>query len=503
MKISCAPDGCIGPSWRCARNNGAVQITVPASPSLRHGPPAPATKEAFASSAAARALGALCLIAIVAVSFLLAASAAAGPSSFVRVHGGGWPGWIAGPYQGLGLSLTSASFDVFTLLLLVCYVGLLRTAKALPARAIGATIALAYLALMLGPPLLSQDVFGYLSFARLGALHGLDPYTHVAAEVPSDPSFPYIGWPFQHTPYGPLFTLVSYAVAQLGLAGGLWAFKAIAVLSSLGAVALIGLAAKREGHSGRLAAAFVGLNPVMLEFAVGGAHNDTITLLLVAAALAVSAGAVGTSARRARAQGADEPRAGTREANALVRLRRATLPLAIGAGFKITSGLLIPFLVLAPRTARDRLRVLADATGGLIFVLIVGAIGFGAGMAEFVVPLAEEQQQVASNSIPAEIGRLVGLSNTPTWWRWLFLAGFVCVLIAALLRTAKGTDWRVAAGWSTVALVISTAWLLPWYAIWALPLAAASGDRRLRIAVLVFCLYALAMRLPLTEPLLG
>lgn len=455
-------------------------------------------------------LGALCLIAIVATSFLLAASASAGPSDFVRVHGGGWPGWIAGPYQGLGLRLTPASFDVFTLVLLGCYLGLLASAKMLPARVLGAAIALAYLALMLGPPLLSQDVYGYLSFARLGALHGLDPYTHVAAEAPADPSFPYIGWPFQHTPYGPLFTLGSYAIAQLGLAGGLWAFKAIAVLTSLGAVALVALAAKREGNSGRLAAVFVGLNPVMLEFAVGGAHNDTITLLLVAAALAIGAGALG-GRRRAQsleaqlldaqpldahpqeAEGSQRPR----------RLRQAVLPLALAAGFKITAGLLIPFLVLAPRAAKERLRVLGNAAGGLIAVLIVGAIGFGAGMTGFIAPLAEQQQQVAPHSIPAEIGRLVGLSNTPTWWRWLFLAGFVVVVIIALWRTAKGADWRVAAGWSTVALVVSTAWLLPWYAIWALPLAAVTRDRRLRIGVLVFCLYALAMRLPLTEPLLG
>ena len=88
--------------------------------------------------------------------------------------------------------------------------------------------------MLLGPPLISQDVFGYLSFARMGALHGLDPYTHVAAEAPTDPVFRFVGWPFLHSPYGPLFTLASYATAPLGLAGGLWAFKAVAVASSLG-----------------------------------------------------------------------------------------------------------------------------------------------------------------------------------------------------------------------------------------------------------------------------
>ena len=65
---------------------------------------------------------------------------------------------------------------------------------------------LAHVILMLGPPLISQDVFGYLAFARMGALHGLDPYTQIPAEAALDPVFGFIGWPFLHSPYGPLFT---------------------------------------------------------------------------------------------------------------------------------------------------------------------------------------------------------------------------------------------------------------------------------------------------------
>ena len=42
-------------------------------------------------------------------------------------------------------------------------------------------IGFAHVAALAAPPLLSADVFGYLDFARLGVLHGLDPYTHTAA----------------------------------------------------------------------------------------------------------------------------------------------------------------------------------------------------------------------------------------------------------------------------------------------------------------------------------
>ncbi|MHB1537145.1 MAG: glycosyltransferase 87 family protein [Solirubrobacteraceae bacterium] len=464
-----------------------MQTAVPPLRAQRQRSAAHARQDARRRVELRRAVGFACLGAIVIASFLLGASASGGASTYVRVRGGGWPSWIAGPYEGIGLSLGATSFEVYSLVLLAGYAGVLASARELPGRAIGACVALSYVLVMLGPPLLSQDVFGYLSFARLGALHGLDPYTHVAAEAPADPTFAYIGWPFQHTPYGPLFTLLSYAIVLLGVGAALWTFKALAVLACLGAVALVAHAAHAEGRSGRLAAAFVGLNPVMIESAVGGAHNDSITLVLVAAALAVSAGALRGASAAQRVPG---------------RLRAATVPLAIAAGFKITGGLLMPFLVLAPRRTMQRLRLLADSAAGLLLVTLIGGIGFGFGMTEFLVPISEEQQQVSPLSIPAELGRVLGV-GAPQWWRAIFLAGFVFVLLWSMWRTIRGGDWRVAAGWSTCALVFSTAWLLPWYTIWALPLAAVANDRRLRIAVLVFCLYGLAMRLPATEGLLG
>lgn len=449
-----------------------------------------------------QALGALGLLGIVTSAFMLAAGAASAPSSYVRVHHAGWPGWLAGPYEGLHVGIGQSSFQTLTLVLLGGYLVVLLSARTLPAAAIGAAIVVAHTAILLGPPLLSQDIFGYLSFARMGALHGLDPYTHVAAEAASDPTFPYIGWPFQHTPYGPLFTLGSYAVAHLGFAGGLWAFKAIAVLTSLGAVALVARAARLSGRSGRAAAAFLGLNPVLLEFAVGGAHNDTITLLLVAGALAIAASATG-QASTATAAAAAASTAGDAAKRSARRLRAAVWPLAAAVGFKVSSGLLLPFLVLSPRTAAERTRMLISAACSLVVVAAIGAVGFGPNLIGFFVPIGEEQQQVAMHSIPAETARLLSLGPAPTWWRYLFIAGFACVVLLCLWRTAKGWDWRVAAGWSTLALVLSTAWLLPWYAVWALPLAAVSDNRKLRMATIAFCVYALMIRLPFAEPLLG
>ncbi len=431
-----------------------------------------------APAAPIRALGALGLLGVLTTVLLLSADAAAKPSEFVPARSGGWPGWLAGPLAGLGAGLGKDGFQTLMLVMCASYALVLLSARALPLGALAAGIVAAHVILFLGPPLISQDVFGYLAFARLGALHGLDPYTHTAAQASTDAVYPFLSWVFQHSPYGPLFTLASYATAPLGLAGGLWVLKAFSALCSLGAIALIARAAARAGHSARWAAAFVGLNPVVLVLAVGGAHNDTLLLLLLAVALALTAG---TSPR----------------------WRAAASVLVAGVAVKVTAGLALPFVVLAPRRRRERMGALRSAALTALVLALLAVIGFGVHAFGFLDAVNEQQQLVATHSVPAETARLFGLSGTPGWWRHLFVAAFLVVLCVALWRTARGADWRVAAGWTTLALLLSTAWLLPWYAIWPLPLAAVSGDRRLRAASLVFCVYAVLIHLPLANPLLS
>jgi hypothetical protein len=423
-------------------------------------------------------LGAVGLIGVLVSTFLVAAGSAARPSIYVPADAGGWPRWLAGPLESLNLGIDSSRFQTFTLLLCVSYAIVIVCVRALPGIAVAATIVLAHLILLIGPPLLSQDVFGYIGFARLGVLHGLDPYTHFLARASGDPVFAFVGWPFQHSPYGPLFTLGSYAITPFGIAGDLWALKALAVVSSLCAVALVARAAGKEGRSPRAAAAFLGLNPVLLELAVGGAHNDTLLLLALAGALALTAGASPS-------------------------LRAGAVALVAGVGIKVTAGLALPFLVLAAADFRGRLRVAVSAGLAMVVLAGIALIGFGSHALGFLGAVGEQQQLVATHSIPAETARLVGLRGTPGWWRHAFITAFVVALAAALWRTARGADWRTSAGWSTLALLVCTAWLLPWYAIWTLPLAAISPSRSLRVATLLFCAYAMLIHLPLAAPLLS
>jgi hypothetical protein len=58
-----------------------------------------------------------------------------------------------------------------------------------------------------------------------------------------------------------------------------------------------------------------------------------------------------------------------------------------------------------------------------------------------------------------------------------------------------------AAGWANVALLFALSWVLPWYVLWALPLAALSTSRRLRAAVLVAGAYLIVAWAPASSQL--
>jgi hypothetical protein len=66
-----------------------------------------------------------------------------------------------------------------------------------------------------------------------------------------------------------------------------------------------------------------------------------------------------------------------------------------------------------------------------------------------------------------------------------------------LWRTWRGHDPFAMAGWSIVLLLCATAWLVPWYLLWALPLVAVAQARRLFAASVILSGWMLAIAVPL------
>jgi hypothetical protein len=327
------------------------------------------------------------------------------------------------------------------------------------------TIALFVAAFALTPVLLSHDVFSYVDYARLGVRHGLDPYVHAPDAAPADPAFAEVTWAETSSAYGPLFTLATYPLAWLPVDAAVAVLKGVAALSVLGLAALVARIAAWRGADPLRAAAFVALNPLVLVHVVGGAHNDGLTMLLALLAVACLLAA--------------------REASA-----GAALVAAIA--IKASAAFLAPFaLIGAPR--RDRL-LLGGAAAALA---LAGAawLAFGWDWTHAFGLAGENQSRTSHMSIPVTFARLSGLDAGAVRAAALVLYG--AAFLALLAWTWRGGDWVRAAAWAAFGLLLATSWLLPWYLVWALPLAAVSRDRTLALLTLALTAYQLGARIPL------
>jgi len=329
--------------------------------------------------------------------------------------------------------------------------------------------------------LLSHDVYSYVDYARLGLRHGLDPYVHPPLTAPGDPAYAQVTWTEATSAYGPLFTLLTYPLAWLPVGVAVAVLKAVAALSVLGIASMTGRIAAWRGADPLRAAAFVALNPLVLVHVVGGAHNDGLTMLLAMAAVAALLGG--------------------RELGAGVALTGAIAT-------KLSAALLAPFALLGARQSQptgrkrsymDRHRPVGRVVlGGVVAAVAIGVaawLAFGWDWLHGFGLAGENQSRTSFMSIPITTARLTGLPNDAVRLAAVLL--FATATACLLVWTYRGGDWLRAAAWATLALLLTTSWLLPWYLLWLLPLSAISRDRSLQLLSLILTAYQLGARIPL------
>jgi alpha-1,6-mannosyltransferase len=347
----------------------------------------------------------------------------------------------------------------------LAYLVVLAQAPRLGRRAIWAAIVVLLVVFATLPPILSHDVYSYVDYARLGVLHDLDPYVHPPSSAPADAAFAHVTWTETTSAYGPLFTLATYPLAWLPVDAAVYALKAASALAVLATAALVARLAPSRGLDPARAAAFVALNPLVLVHVVGGPHNDSIAVLLM------TLGIAGTlAAREGLGAGA----------------------LVAACATKATAAVALPFALLGSGH-RSRF-VLGGATAAALLVLAAW-LAFGWSWLDAFALAGENQGRTSYMSIPIAAARLTGLD--PELTRIPFGALYTVLIAYLLLWTARGGDWLRAAAWATTALLLATAWLLPWYLLWALPLASLSRDRPLQLLVLGITAYQLGARIPL------
>lgn len=330
------------------------------------------------------------------------------------------------------------------------------------------------------PVLLSHDVYSYVDYARLGVVHGLDPYTHPPAAAPFDPAYARVTWIDATSAYGPLFTLATYPLAWLPVWMAVATLKAVAALSVLGTAVLVARLAPARGVSPLGAAAFIALNPLVLIHVVGGAHNDGLAMLLATIGIAAM-----LSAREASAGAA------------FVAALAVKLPAAVAAPFALLSAARIRLSPHGSGVNVGSAPVSRFLFGG-VAALAIGVAAYAAFGWDWLgaIGLAGENQHRTSHmSVPITFARITGLDATAVRAAALALYGVLFVYL--LSQTWRGTDWLRCAAWASFGLLLATAWLLPWYLIWALPLAALSRDRPLQLLTLALTAYQLPARMPL------
>jgi alpha-1,6-mannosyltransferase len=381
--------------------------------------------------------------------------------------------WLAGIGERLG-------YRVFLIAILV-FAGAYAAMLLLIRRPRGAVIskrwaivliAALHVIIFAGPILISTDVFSYIAYARMGVEHGINPYLHGPVAISGDPVFQYVGHDWRHvaTAYGPLYTLLSYPFAPLGVTGALWGMKIVAQLASVGTLALTWRCARKRNLDPVWAILVVGANPLYLIYGLGGAHNDLMMLLLMMAAVSL------TLAGRDAAAGA---------------------VIVGGALVKATVAALLPFMILS----RRRLTPILGALAAVALGAVVAYLAFGVHGLDVVSALNRDAAFVSTDSFAAEIAHLFGKPGVFPVDHDLLKAALVLIALHLMWRTWRGYDWVAASGWTLLAISVTSTWLLAWYILWPLPLAVVTRDRRLLVATLaVQALFLAHQTSPLFAP---
>jgi hypothetical protein len=435
-------------------------------------------------------VGAVALVVIVVLSVLVVMMAADRPSVLsATTHTNFFPGWMAGPLGGLWPGLTRNGTTLrylFTGAVAVMYAAYLvglAYAPRLPVRWVFAAIGAVHGIFLLAPPLALTDVFNYVNYGRMEMVHNLNPYTTIPILEPhSDPSFVLSNWHQLLSPYGPLFTLLTFAVVPLGVAASFWALKAILALASLGMLMLVWKCARLLGRDPLTAVVLVGLNPIVLVWGLGGDHNDFLMLFFIMLAFYLLLLARAREQRAERAAPSRRPRLSA----LVVPEVGAGAAFVTAAAIKASAGVLIPVVLVG--LLRNR-RALGDLILGMVAAGVV--LGFASLLAFglHIPDLNTQSRLVTNESIPNLIGLALGVGGENETIRVVMSGLLAASVLGCCWLAWRRRDAITASGWASVALLVTLSWVLPWYVLWALPLAALSGSRRLRNTVLVLGVY--------------
>lgn len=328
-----------------------------------------------------------------------------------------------------------------------------------PAALAGAAL---HLIVLFAPLTQSQDLYAYLFYGKMWAVHGANPYTVMPLAFASDPWFPWMQWRDVPSVYGPLWTMLTGGVAKLAgssLAVGFVLMKLI--LLGLGGACVMGIRRASKARSqdpGRNAVLAMWSPLVIVSLPLGG-HADVAVVAAVLWAIVAD--------RRER------------PLLAAVILTAASL-IKLYAGIV----LLVYLIALVRRHAPSAVRAAGLAAGGTVLAWLP----FWDGLSTLSA-LAEIGER-ASASLGGQIQlALAGPLDGGTARLLVRLAGIATIAAVVLILARRPgftkDPWPAAAA-AFVAYIAVTPWFLYWHLTGPLALALVAGSPAVRAAALTF-----------------
>jgi hypothetical protein len=306
------------------------------------------------------------------------------------------------------------------------------------------------------PLLFSRDAYLYWDYGRQVTVYHADPYVSFPGQWPNDPAFRQMssGWARLRSPYGPGWTLIGAADAKLAGDSYSVASGFYRVLGALSMLACVGLVAWSTRSA--FATALVGWNPLLAFHFAGGGHSDALMMAFVAAGLAY----------------------------ARARPRSAGASWAAAASIKAAALAFLGVEVVRRLRERNRRWFVGLALGAAIALAVATSV-FGLGWIHSGGSISNQLQESETRSLPGQIAAL-GLR---THQAQVLTVGLFAVLYLWILREA----WRGRQRTSLAAggLCLAVSWLMPWYVVWPVVLAAFDADVAGTVLALVLTGYLL------------
>lgn len=305
---------------------------------------------------------------------------------------------------------------------------------------------------LLGPTILSQDLFLYWAEARVVTVHHANPYTVPPIRYPNDPATKVASaeWRRYTEPYGPAWAAIGTLPALIAGHSVELVQLLYRALAAAGVLALLGIVAFRTRSAA--AVALLGWSPLVALHFAGGGHSDALMMVLLLLAVTLATRAVGGVAWPAASM------------------------------FKGFPAVLLPLDLARTRGRRPR---------SFWIGLVVGTIvALAAGIAAFGTHWLSTSVIAAHGS--SGMGGVHFLTQTGLRHRYaVVIGGLVFVAIYLVLLREAWRRGRPHLGFAAAALCMCSSLLRPWYGLWPLALAALEEDGISELAAYALAVYLL------------